>query len=397
MTGIYSTAKRRERANLESMMLARYACKSSDTLGRLQKEEDNDHRLPFERDRDRVLHSTAFHRLQYKTQVFLLHEGDFYRTRMTHSLEVTQIARSIAAQLRLNEHLVEAIALVHDIGYPPFGNAGELELDKLMTDTGFDHNLQALRIVDELEERYMSRPGINLSWEVREGIVRHDGIFSDSSMIEEFSIYRQPTLEAQVVTIADMIAYCTHEIEDALRVGFLRESDLNDLQLWQEASELVMVDKETNRLLGIKKIRQRETIRKLIDILIRDVVSYSLKLLERGDIKSLVDVRETDCVLVELSPARMEEVNILKEFLLRHVYSEPGIMRMEHKGRRIIRELFKAFMDEPKMLPAVTYELYPQRSLERIVCDYIAGMTDRHAVEIYKLLFDPKELVSTLS
>ncbi|MEW6048147.1 MAG: deoxyguanosinetriphosphate triphosphohydrolase [Bacillota bacterium] len=385
---------------LEEKALAPWAARSTSSRGRRYPVpgESDDPRPPYVRDRDRIVHSTAFRRLQHKTQVFVLHEGDFYRTRLTHTLEVAQIGRALAAMLRANPTLAEAIALGHDLGHPPFGHSGEEELRELMRDHGgFEHNLQALRIVDELEERYAHHPGLNLTWETREGIARHETFYDRPGTLDEFSCWRQPGIEAQICSVADTIAYCTHDLQDALTVGFIEERELGGrLAIWHEAEEAAGVRAGVPRLeerpVAAREVRQRMVVRALIDRLIRDVAAESLRRLEALSPASPDEVRRQQGPLVGFSDRVRHEVEQIQRLLYERMYYDPRTRRMSVKGRLIIRRLFELFEREPSVLPRKTQERLALASdRRRVLCDFVAGMTDRYAMDLYEALFEPYE------
>ncbi len=393
----YTLLTRAENEAAEDAVLAPYACRSSRSRGRVHPERDDDPRLAYQRDRDRVLHSTAFRRLQYKTQVYVYHEGDFYRTRLTHSLEVAQISRGLAGLLRANEVLVEAIALCHDLGHPPFGHAGEEELKELMADHGgFEHNRQALRTVDRLEVRYADFPGLNLTWEVREGIVRHRSFFDDPAPPPAGFDSPQPSLEAQLVNLADMIAYCTHDIEDAINVGFVTPERLHaEVRLWREAWEERPAAGEWLRDMPgrAEAIRVRGTVRRLIHRLIVDAAEQTLARLNELGARSPDDIRSAPAPVACFSPEVAGELERLRDFLMDSVYRDPRTMRMTHKGRMILRRLWEAFNTDERLLPRRTRERLAagEDAREQVICDFLAGMTDRHAMDLYNTLFQPYE------
>lgn len=387
----------REELCAREEVLPPYAARSKGTRGRRYPEEGDDPRLVFQRDTDRVLHSTAFRRLQYKTQVFVFHEGDFYRTRLTHSLEVAQIGRTLARLLGANEDLVVAISLAHDVGHPPFGHAGEEALREIMRDHGgFEHNLQALRVVDELEERYPGYPGLNLSWETREGIARHNTFFDSPGEVSEFSGFAQPGFEAQISSVADMIAYSTHDLEDALYIGFVTEDELRGgIELWKRVAQKAH-EASWDRLADAPRLRgdsmRRFTIRNLIDLLIRDVTDETRRRLDAYRILTPDDVRRVEVPVVYFSDSIFPELCALRSYLSQQVYNDPRTLRMSNKARRIVKELFNAFLEEPAMLPRVTQERVNRGGeLHRVIADYIAGMTDRYAMDLFNTLFEPYE------
>ena len=363
---------------------------SMDTKGRKHPEVEPKYRSVYQRDRDRIIHSTAFRRLEYKTQVFVNHEGDYYRTRLTHTMEVSQISRSIARTLSLNEDLVEAIALSHDIGHPPFGHAGEDSLRMLMKDNGgFDHNLQGLRVVEELEQRYPDFPGLNLTWEVREGINKHTTMFDRAERLKEFEPDSSPTMETQVVDVADEIAYDNHDIDDGLMSGLIDEKELLELKLWKDAARFV----KKGRLALPDKIRKYQIIRRLIDSQIEDLLRAADKNIKFSGIKSVADVRKHKKRLVVFSEDMQKKRKELRQFLMKNLYRNFRVMRMSDKARRFIGELFNVYLEKPEQLPPSDQKKITRTGSHRAICDYIAGMTDRYALDEYKKLFDPYERV----
>jgi len=381
---------RKDIEKMECGLLAPYAMHSKDTKGRSYPEPEPKYRSVYQRDRDRIIHSTAFRRLEYKTQVFVNHEGDYYRTRLTHTMEVSQIARSIAKTMRLNEDLVEAIALSHDIGHPPFGHAGEESLKALMKDSGgFDHNLQGLRVVEELEQRYPDFPGLNLTWETREGINKHTTMFDRAERLKEFNPESSPTLETQVVDVADEIAYDNHDIDDGLTSGLIEEKALLELNLWKNAARFV---KKCNSSLS-DKVRKYQIIRRLIDTQIEDLLHASDKNIKAGCIKTVADARRHKKRLVAFSADMQKKRKELRAFMMGHLYKNFRVMRMSDKARRFITGLFKVYLEKPEQLPPSDQERINKTGRHRVICDYIAGMTDRYALDEYKKLFDPYERV----
>ncbi|MBU0710140.1 MAG: deoxyguanosinetriphosphate triphosphohydrolase [Candidatus Omnitrophica bacterium] len=375
---------------LEKISLAPYATKSSDSKGRIHKEKEHPYRTIYQRDRDRIIHSAAFRRLEYKTQVFVNHEGDYYRTRLTHTIEVAQIARSIAAYLRVNVDLTEAIALVHDLGHTPFGHSGEEALNELMAKLGgFNHNLQGLRVVDYLEERYPKFSGLNLSWEVREGLVRHSSTFDKAVKLKEFSLYKMPSLEAQIVDIADEIAYNNHDLDDGLTSGLIKESDLEELAIWNNTNKKVL---ELYPKIG-KKLKKHLIIRSLIDIQVTDLIQETEKNIKKAKINSLLGVRQFNKKVVDFSKDMLNLREPLRAFLMERMYRHYRVMRMSIKAKRFIQELFEIYVKQPQQLPMDIQEKIPVDGVKRTVCDYIAGMTDRYALDEYKKLFNPYEKV----
>lgn len=379
---------RREIEEIEIKTLAPYAMKARHTKGRVHKEEEHPYRTCYQRDRDRIIHSTAFRRLEYKTQVFVNHEGDYYRTRLTHTLEVVQIAVSIARGLGLNGDLAEAVALAHDIGHPPFGHSGEEELHVLMKDYGgFDHNLQGLRVVDLLEERYPDFRGLNLSWEVREGINKHSTPYDHSRKLVELEPDKSPTLEAQIVDLSDEIAYDNHDLDDGLTSGLIKEEELREIPLWRDIH-----DKINTRYPGLKgQIRKYQIIRALINTEVTDLITESEKRIGEFKIKTSEDAREVSQRIILFSQKLLEERKALKKFLFDNLYMHHKVVRMADKSRRFIRELFNVYLSNPEQLPPTSKGRLGAEGPHRVVCDYIAGMTDRYALDEYIKLFNPYE------
>jgi dGTPase len=372
--------------------LAPYAAHSAASRGRKREEIPSSTRTEFQRDRDRIIHSTAFRRLEYKTQVFVNHEGDLFRTRLTHSLEVAQIARSIGRNLRLNEDLIEAISLAHDLGHTPFGHAGQDALHACMRDYGgFEHNLQSLRVVDELEQHYAAFDGLNLMFETREGILKHCSLINAQQLGdvgERFINKTQPTLEAQLANLADEIAYNNHDIDDGLRSGLISTRQLDEVDLYarhRREVELLYPG------LGDKRAIH-ETLRRMINALIVDVISASQDCILQRQPHDLNDVRNGPPLLC-FSNAMRAEATQLKRFLHENLYRHYRVNRMTSKARRIISELFAAFMAEPILLPP-DFQLAPGSGLAqaRKVADYIAGMTDRYAMREHRRLFAVDEI-----
>lgn len=364
--------------------LAPYAARSELSRGRRYQEEFKDERPAFERDRDRIIHSAAFRRLMYKTQVFLVHEGDYYRTRLTHSLEVAQVARGLARMLKLNEELTEAIALAHDLGHTPFGHAGEEALNRLMEPWGgFEHNLQSLRVVELLEERYPNFRGLNLTFETREGLAKH--CKHPHPQLEEYEPELSPTLEAQLIDVADEIAYNNHDIDDGLKSGLLELEELEGLPLWQEVWTTV----KKKYLKAQKKQLVYSAISHLISLLMHDVAQETFRQLKEFGVKDLEDVRKVGRPLVGYSTAMAKEVERLKAFLYRKLYCHWRVERIKAKAERMLSELFHAYMENPRLLPEKYQKRMEEELPQRVICDYVAGMTDRFALEEYRKLFMP--------
>jgi len=380
----------KEIREFEDILLAPFAMKSCDTRGRVHQEAEHPYRSSYQRDRDRIIHCAAFRRLEYKTQVFVNHEGDYYRTRLTHTIEVAQIARTIAACLRLNVDLTEAISLAHDLGHTPFGHSGEEALNELMAKfSGFNHNLQSLRVVDYLESRYPDFPGLNLTWEVREGIVKHSSAFDVAVKIRELAPAEIPTLETQVVDIADEIAYDNHDLDDGLASGLIKESDLEKLSIWSRINSNI-----SKRYSGIGKEQRRYLIiRSLIDIQVTDLIQETEKNIRKLKLKSRLDVKRAGKKAASFSPNMSSLRKPLRVFLMENLYQNYRVIRMSIKAKRFIQELFKVYIDNPKQLPPDTQKRISTDGVRRVVCDYIAGMTDRYALDEYKKLFNPYEKV----
>ena len=380
----------KEIENREERELAPYAMKSKDSRGRKYPEEEHQYRSIYQRDRDRIIHSTAFRRLEYKTQVFVNHEGDYYRTRLTHTIEVAQIARSIARALNLNEDLAEAIALAHDLGHTPFGHSGEDALKKLMEGHGgFEHNLHGLRVVDILEQKYPDFPGLNLSWELKESIVKHTSPYDHTSTTTEYNINEKPLLEAQIVDKADSIAYDNHDLDDSLKAGIITDEDLQSVDLWRETQKKV----KQKYAVSNHDILIAQTIRTLINTEVTDLLENTLSRLKHEGIKTVKDVRNHPNLIVSFSPALSEQKKKLQNFLFKNVYQHYRVARMSDKAKRFLEELFIAFINNPKQLPIEYQRWIEEAGLYQGVCDYIAGMTDRFAQDEYKKLFYPYERV----
>ncbi len=373
--------------------LAPHAVSEATSRGRAHGEDPPAYRSAFQRDRDRIIHSAAFRRLEYKTQVFVNHEGDMFRTRLTHSIEVAQISRTIARALGLNEDLVEAIALAHDLGHTPFGHAGQDALNACMREHGgFEHNLQSLRVVDVLEERYASFPGLNLTYETREGILKHCSRANAPGLGplgERFLNGGQPSLEAQVANLADEIAYNNHDVDDGLRAGLLDIETLTSAEFFREQHETVRA-----RWPGLTGRRiVHETIRAMINRQATDLLDASRAAIEAADPGSVDDVRAHRAPLVRFSPAMLEQHRELKRLLRRNLYRHYRVYRMSMKAQRIVRELFGVFFETPRSLPRDAQRRIEARGggdaeRARLVADYIAGMTDRFAIAEHGRLFD---------
>ena len=385
--------KRIQYEDIEKANLASYSMKSKETKGRKVKDDEHELRTCFSRDRDRIVHCGAFRRLEYKTQVFVVHEGDYYRTRLTHTMEVSQIARTLARNLRLNEDLTEAIALAHDLGHTPFGHSGEEKLNQLMRNHGgFEHNKQSLRIVTLLEERYPGFTGLNLTYEVREGIDKHRTDFDNPGARDG----KQPSLEAQVVNLADEIAYNSHDLDDGIKSNLVDVDKLKDLAI---CSEMYKKNKDMD-----KNSLRYHIVRNIIDVLSKDLIEQTESNIEEHGIKTVDDVRKLKDPIAAFSAETARKKCELKDFLMRNLYKHYRVIRMEVKHQRILEELFNTYLgnfDEDR--EKGIYSILPPEVLgkhrklkttkEQAVCDYIASMTDNFALMEHKRLFDPMEKV----
>ncbi len=364
----------------EKHLLAPYAAHSADSLGREYQEPEHDMRTAFQRDRDRIIHTQAFRRLEYKTQVFVNHEGDHYRTRLTHTIEVSQIARSIARALGLNEELAEAVALAHDLGHPPFGHAGEKVLDELMKDHGgFEHNIQALRIVEVLEKRYPSFPGLNLTWETREGIIKYLHRYQ-GPMPPGLTNTVSPSFEAQVVDVADEIAYNNHDLDDGLSSRLFDLEEVQDTLLWREHY------KSSKKSFPGSSWREskHDTIRRIINSQVQDIITSTCERIKTRKIRDITDVRVNGHDLVVFSED-MNEKNIeLKRFLMTRMYKNERVMKLEKSARKTLSGLFQLYIVDPNKIPEHVRKLEKVDGRHRMVCDYVAGMTDRYALQQYE-------------
>lgn len=370
--------------------LAPYAAQSERSQGRQHHEAPPEGRNEFQRDRDRIIHSTAFRRLEYKTQVFVNHEGDLFRTRLTHSIEVAQIGRGIARNLGLHEDLVEAIALAHDLGHTPFGHAGQDALNECMRDYGgFEHNLQSLRVVDLLEQRYAEFDGLNLTFEVREGILKHCSVQNAKllgAIGERFLLKQQPSLEAQVANLADEIAYNNHDVDDGLRSGLITLAQLSEVPVF--ARHLADVKNHYPQIEGRRLIH--ETIRRMINSQVQDLCQQSSQNISDANPEGIDEVRKAGA-LIAFSPEMQQQQLELKQFLRNKLYRHYRVNRMSSKAQRIIRDLFAAFHDDPMLMPD-EFQMRAKVEKPRAVADYIAGMTDRYAIREYRRLFTVEEL-----
>jgi dGTPase len=369
---------------LEAAALAPFGIHSKDSRGRLFPEDEPDYRTRFQRDRDRVLHTTAFRRLEYKTQVFINYEGDHYRTRLTHTLEVAQIGRSIARALGGNEDLVETICLAHDLGHPPFGHSGETVLNRLMKDNGgFEHNKQSFRIVTELENRYPEFPGLNLTWEVLEGIVKHETEY-DIADARDFNPQLRGHLEAQICNVADELAYTAHDLDDGLRSGLLQIHMLENSELWNLIVASVGWQEKV-----LDDLARHRLIRRLINLEVHDLIETTDQNIRSSNVKSVDELQRLPYNVVGFSEEMHRRNRQLKDFLYNNLYRQYRVMRMSVKAEQIISNLFEAYLNEPLILPKKVQDTIPQRGLYRTICDYVAGMTDRFAIEEYQKVFDP--------
>jgi dGTPase len=379
----------------EAARLAPYAMQSRHARGREHPEDEHPYRTAFQRDRDRILHTTAFRRLEYKTQVFITTEGDYYRTRLTHTLEVAQIGRTIARALRANEDLTEAVCLAHDLGHGPFGHSGETALNTLMEHHGgFDHNHQSLRIVEHLERRYPTFDGLNLTWEVREGILKHETEY-DRGLAFAFDADRRGTLECQIVNAADEIAYTAADLDDGLRSALLAPTQLQDVGLWRDSAEALDVSVAA----AISDMDRHRIIRHIIGREVTDLVTTTDQRLQDTGVASVDDIRGLPENVIGFSGPLQQRNRELKDFLYQNLYRHWRVMRMASKAQRLVAQLFHIYLAEPWLLPGEMQERMAAGNLdrrghagpERIVCDYIAGMTDRFAHLEHQKLFDLTE------
>lgn len=375
----------------EKRVLAPYAMKSAESRGRAHPEKEHPYRTAFQRDRDRIVHSTAFRRMEYKTQVFVNHEGDYYRTRLTHSLEASQVARVIAKVMSLNPDLVETITLAHDLGHTPFGHAGEDELRELMKDHGgFDHNLQSLRIVDYLEERYPGFRGLNLTYETRTGLFKHPKLLLEAEKrgMGHFEPFLSPSLESQVVDVADEIAYDNHDLDDGITSGLIQEEDLKSLALWREAKKTLRGIKITD-----PSVRKYQMIRSLINREVTDLTGQSLKNIQQHRISRPQQAMQKHQFMIAFSAELAKKREELRDFLKARLYRHYRVVRMSDKARRFLRALFEVYLSRPEQLPPGSQKRLKAEGAHRVICDYLAGMTDRYAQNEYKKFFEPFERV----
>jgi dGTPase len=375
-------------------MLAPYALRAEESRGRRYAEERHAYRNDFQRDRDRVVHSRAFRRLENKTQVFTSRRSDHFRNRLTHTIEVAQISRTIAAELQLNEDLVEALALVHDVGHPPFGHAGERILDMAMREYGdsFDHNLHALRTVEQFEHRYAEFPGLNLTFEVREGIIKHSRDYdaAEYPQLAEYLLDQRPPLEAQLIDLTDEIAYSTADLDDGVEAKILtREQVRAGVPLFAQLHAEV----EERYPAAPEKLQFNETLKRVLDRLVSDLISNGRKLIGEAGVGSVEDVRRHQQRLFAFSPAVDKERRQIKEFLYQNVYFSPALQRDKKQAEQVIAEMFAFFIKSPRELPAGYQEKTRSEPLHRVVCDYVAGMTDSYIFEQHRRFCGAKKRI----
>lgn len=377
---------RQQLEDIEDKSLAPYGMRSKDSKGRAYLDNEPDYRTAFQRDRDRIIHTTAFRRLEHKTQVFITYEGDYYRTRLTHTLEVAQIGRTIARALGGNEDLIEAICLAHDLGHSPFGHAGEAVLSRLMKEHGgFDHNKQSLRIVTELEQRYPEFPGLNLTWEVREGMVKHESEY-DISDASAYNPDLRGNLETQIANVADELAYSAHDLDDGLRSGMLTPRMLEGIAIWE-----ILTDHIKWRGPEMEEVARHKLIRQLIGMEVTDLATATDTRLKESNAQSPLDIQKLSYNVIGFSEEMSRRNRELKDFLYRKMYRHYRVVRMQVKAERIVEDIFNAYREEPSTLPDQFQAFIEQRGLERTICDYIAGMTDRYAIEEHQKFFNPLE------
>jgi len=376
---------RQQLEELEDQALAPYGLRSKDSKGRAVLEDEPDYRTVFQRDRDRILHTTAFRRLEYKTQVFINYESDYYRTRLTHTLEVSQIGRSVARALGANEDLTETICLAHDLGHPPFGHSGEKELARLMVDHGgFDHNRQSFQILTRLEKRYPEFDGLNLTWEVLEGIVKHETEY-DVSDARDFNPTLRGHLEAQITNAADELAYTAHDLDDGLRSGLIVPEQLAGISLWEVINESI----GRRRSDPFDELARHRLVRRLIGIEVNDLIQSVDRMIRRSGVRSVDELQKLPYNVVGFSEDMHRRNRELKDFLFTNLYNHYRVVRMAVKAENVVARLFDAFLNEPAILPVQYREMIDEIGLEHTICNYIAGMTDRSAIDEYHKLFDP--------
>ena len=376
---------RQQLEEFEQMTLAPYATKSAASLGREFPDDEPQLRTVFQRDRERILHTTAFRRLEYKTQVLVNFEGDYYRTRLTHTLEVAQVGRALARALGLNEDLVEGICLAHDLGHSPFGHAGEYALNDLMeNDGGFEHNKQSLRIVTKLEKRYPDWRGLNLTYEMREGIVKHESEYDTAEVPEKYNPDKHASLEAQIANIADELAYNAHDLDDGLRSGILHPEQILDLEFAGN------VCREIGYVGGtLDELKRHQIIRRVVGLQINDVIVASQQAIDDAGVQSLADVQAINHHLIQHSDTFKKMNREHKNYLFENFYRQFRVVRMANKARRYLSDLFHAYDKEPAMLPPSVRQVFEKRGKRRAITDYIAGMTDRYALQEWERLFMP--------
>ncbi len=375
---------RQQLESIEDSYLAPYACRSQNSRGRYYPEDEPEYRTAFQRDRDRVLHTTAFRRLKYKTQVFINYEGDYYRTRLTHTLEVAQIGRTIARALGANEDLVECICLAHDLGHSAFGHSGEATLGRMMMDHGgFNHNKQSLRIVTSLERRYVEYPGLNLTWEVREGMVKHESEY-DVADAADYEPEKRGHLEAQIANVADELAYTAHDLDDGLRSGMITPDQLSGITIWEILLESLKINQKP-----IDELTRHRLIRRLIGLEVSDLIQNTHNRLQDSKVHSVDELQRLPYNVISFSEDTHRRNREIKDFLYANLYRHHRVIRMSVKAEQIITNLFIAYSREPAILPGNFRDQIDTVGLERVICDYIAGMTDRFAIEEHQKLFDP--------
>ena len=378
---------RENQEKLENVLLAPYAVHAANSRGRKYPEPETSFRTCFQRDRDRILHTSAFRRLEYKTQVFINYEGDYYRTRLTHTLEVTQIGRSLARALGANEDLVESICMAHDMGHPPFGHSGEATLNMLMKDYGgFNHNHHSYRIVTEIEKRYPDFAGLNLSWEVLEGMVKHETEYDKTDALD-FDPALRGHLEAQITNVADELAYTSHDLDDGLRSGMITPEMLAGIDIWDMVVENFGSDNCT-----LDDLTRHQIIRELVGLEVNSMITSSMERIEKSGVKTPLELQSLPYNVVGFDDLMMKRNRVLKDFLFKNMYRNYRVVRMQQKAERVLTELFTAYAHEPAMLPNQFQAQFADKGKERSICDYLAGMTDRFAVDEYQRLFDPSLL-----
>lgn len=378
--------KREQIEEQEALNLAPFGICSRDSKGRQYPDTTPVFRTAFQRDRDRILHTTAFRRLEYKTQVFINTEGDYYRTRLTHTLEVAQIGRTVARALGANEDLEEAICLAHDLGHSAFGHSGERILNQLMSGHGgFDHNKQSLRIVTKLEKRFLDYPGLNLTWETREGIVKHETEY-DISDAEDYDPDLRGHLEAQIANAADELAYSAHDLDDGLRSGLITSVMLEDLSLWK-----ILTENVGWKSCELFELDRKRIIRHMIGVEIDDLLENTDKAIKKSGVKSVHELQSLPHNLIGFSKKMAKSNRELKDFLFKNLYQSHRVVRMQVKAESILSDLFTAYQKEPLMLPGHIQKRIEDIGLERSICDYIAGMTDRFAIDEHQKLFNPNQ------